>query len=239
MGGGWGGRRGGALPTECHSCCLAPLAVLHALCLTTAVACLTELMVPYPPSLPFPALCYSALPGAAAGVGAGAAAAAAAQRCQRCKGSGGGGAPCLLCLLCPCTCTHLILRTATLPTGRARQMPVPLPAPHPPAGSLRLPSSHPSLPPSIADSLLLLLFFFFLSSPQVRAGTGGDEACLFAQELFRMYDRYAAAQGWKFEVGVGCWVLWGGGWVLPGGCCWVGWAGSNRGCRAGCRSHLA
>ena len=41
---------------------------------------------------------------------------------------------------------------------------------------------------------------------QVRAGTGGDEACLFALELFRMYERYAAAQGWKFEVG--CLAAW-------------------------------
>lgn len=37
---------------------------------------------------------------------------------------------------------------------------------------------------------------------EVRAGTGGDEACLFAQELFRMYERYAAVKGWKCEVGV-------------------------------------
>ncbi|GAB4822374.1 hypothetical protein N2152v2_009420 [Parachlorella kessleri] len=35
---------------------------------------------------------------------------------------------------------------------------------------------------------------------EVRAGTGGDEACLFAMELFRMYERYAELQGWKFEV---------------------------------------
>ncbi|KAL4856868.1 Peptide chain release factor 1 [Chlorella vulgaris] len=35
---------------------------------------------------------------------------------------------------------------------------------------------------------------------EVRAGTGGDEACLFALELFRMYERYAAVQGWSFEV---------------------------------------
>jgi peptide chain release factor 1 len=34
---------------------------------------------------------------------------------------------------------------------------------------------------------------------EVRAGTGGDEAALFAAELFRMYQRYADAQGWKFE----------------------------------------
>ena len=35
---------------------------------------------------------------------------------------------------------------------------------------------------------------------EVRAGTGGEEACLFAGELFRMYDRYSFAHGWKFEV---------------------------------------
>ncbi len=35
---------------------------------------------------------------------------------------------------------------------------------------------------------------------EVRAGTGGDEAALFAADLFRMYERYAAQQRWKFEV---------------------------------------
>jgi peptide chain release factor 1 len=35
---------------------------------------------------------------------------------------------------------------------------------------------------------------------EVRAGTGGDEASLFAAELFRMYQRYAELQGWRFEV---------------------------------------
>jgi len=34
---------------------------------------------------------------------------------------------------------------------------------------------------------------------EVRAGTGGDEAALFAAELFRMYQRYADSHGWKFE----------------------------------------
>ncbi len=34
---------------------------------------------------------------------------------------------------------------------------------------------------------------------EVRAGTGGDEAGLFAAELFRMYQRYADRQGWRFE----------------------------------------
>ncbi|GLS02638.1 peptide chain release factor 1 [Brevundimonas denitrificans] len=35
---------------------------------------------------------------------------------------------------------------------------------------------------------------------EVRAGTGGDEAALFAGDLFRMYSRYAANRGWKVEV---------------------------------------
>jgi peptide chain release factor 1 len=35
---------------------------------------------------------------------------------------------------------------------------------------------------------------------EVRAGTGGEEAALFAAELFRMYQRYAALRGWKFEL---------------------------------------
>ena len=35
---------------------------------------------------------------------------------------------------------------------------------------------------------------------EVRAGTGGDEAALFAGDLFRMYQRYAQGQGWQVEV---------------------------------------
>ena len=35
---------------------------------------------------------------------------------------------------------------------------------------------------------------------EIRAGTGGDEAALFAAELFRMYSRFAETQGWKVEV---------------------------------------
>ncbi|MES2985397.1 MAG: peptide chain release factor 1 [Pseudomonadota bacterium] len=35
---------------------------------------------------------------------------------------------------------------------------------------------------------------------ELRAGTGGDEAALFAAELFRMYQRFAELQGWRFEV---------------------------------------
>ncbi|WP_164087347.1 peptide chain release factor 1 [Stenotrophomonas maltophilia] len=35
---------------------------------------------------------------------------------------------------------------------------------------------------------------------EVRAGTGGDEAAIFAGDLFRMYARYAERQGWKVEI---------------------------------------
>ena len=35
---------------------------------------------------------------------------------------------------------------------------------------------------------------------EVRAGTGGDEAALFASDLFGMYQRFAAKYGWRFEV---------------------------------------
>jgi peptide chain release factor 1 len=35
---------------------------------------------------------------------------------------------------------------------------------------------------------------------EVRAGTGGDEAALFAGDLFRMYGRYAERRGWQFEI---------------------------------------
>jgi peptide chain release factor 1 len=35
---------------------------------------------------------------------------------------------------------------------------------------------------------------------EIRAGTGGDEAALFAAELFRMYSRYAETEGWRVEV---------------------------------------
>jgi peptide chain release factor 1 len=35
---------------------------------------------------------------------------------------------------------------------------------------------------------------------EIRAGTGGDEASLFAGDLFRMYERFAGLQGWKVEV---------------------------------------
>ncbi|MDG1997366.1 MAG: PCRF domain-containing protein, partial [Emcibacteraceae bacterium] len=35
---------------------------------------------------------------------------------------------------------------------------------------------------------------------EIRAGTGGDEAALFAGDLFRMYQKYAVTQGWRFET---------------------------------------
>jgi len=48
------------------------------------------------------------------------------------------------------------------------------------------------LPRDSADSHSAML--------EIRAGTGGDEAALFAADLFRMYERYAAEQGWRVEV---------------------------------------
>lgn len=48
------------------------------------------------------------------------------------------------------------------------------------------------LPRDRADDMSAIL--------EVRAGTGGDEAALFAGDLFRMYQRYAEARGWKVEV---------------------------------------
>ncbi len=35
---------------------------------------------------------------------------------------------------------------------------------------------------------------------EIRAGTGGDEAALFAGDLYRMYERYASTRGWRFEI---------------------------------------
>ena len=48
------------------------------------------------------------------------------------------------------------------------------------------------LPRDAADSRPAML--------EIRAGTGGDEAALFAADLFRMYERFAAEQGWRVEV---------------------------------------
>ena len=35
---------------------------------------------------------------------------------------------------------------------------------------------------------------------EIRAGTGGDEAAIFAGDLFRMYQKYAEAQNWPLEI---------------------------------------
>ncbi|SEQ25115.1 peptide chain release factor 1 [Loktanella sp. DSM 29012] len=48
------------------------------------------------------------------------------------------------------------------------------------------------LPKDAADARPALL--------EIRPGTGGDEASLFAGDLLRMYQRYAEARGWKFEI---------------------------------------
>ncbi len=48
------------------------------------------------------------------------------------------------------------------------------------------------LPPDPADDRNIIM--------EIRAGTGGDEAALFAAELFRMYSRYAETRGWKVSV---------------------------------------
>lgn len=48
------------------------------------------------------------------------------------------------------------------------------------------------LPKDIADDKNVIL--------EIRAGTGGSEAALFSGDLFRMYERYAATNGWKVEL---------------------------------------
>ncbi len=48
------------------------------------------------------------------------------------------------------------------------------------------------LPKDVADQKNVIL--------EIRAGTGGDEAALFAGDLLRMYQRYADLQGWKVEI---------------------------------------
>jgi peptide chain release factor 1 len=48
------------------------------------------------------------------------------------------------------------------------------------------------LPPDEADAKSAIL--------EIRAGTGGEEAALFAADLYRMYQRYAENRGWKFEL---------------------------------------
>lgn len=48
------------------------------------------------------------------------------------------------------------------------------------------------LPKDLDDNAAIVL--------EIRSGTGGDEAALFAGDLFRMYSRYAQLQGWKLEI---------------------------------------
>ncbi len=48
------------------------------------------------------------------------------------------------------------------------------------------------LPKDEADSKNVIL--------EIRAGTGGEEAALFAADLFRMYERYCATKNWRFEI---------------------------------------
>src|SRR5690606_21107595 len=48
------------------------------------------------------------------------------------------------------------------------------------------------LPKDVADERAAML--------EIRAGTGGDEAALFAGDLLRMYSRFADTQGWKVEI---------------------------------------
>jgi peptide chain release factor 1 len=48
------------------------------------------------------------------------------------------------------------------------------------------------LPKDAADERNVIL--------EVRAGTGGDEAAIFAGDLFRMYQRYSASKGWRLEI---------------------------------------
>src|SRR6202046_4811284 len=66
----------------------------------------------------------------------------------------------------------------------------------------------PELAPRIAAEELDLQRLLVPKDPQddsnifleVRAGTGGDEAAIFAGDLFRMYARYAESKGWEVEI---------------------------------------
>src|SRR5918993_53594 len=92
------------------------------------------------------------------------------------------------------------------PGGRGRRRPPPLLGaglPPPPEGPPRPPAQGALeraaqnlrillLPRDEADEKSAIL--------EVRAGTGGDEAALFAGDLFRMYARYAELKGWKVEI---------------------------------------
>ncbi len=66
-----------------------------------------------------------------------------------------------------------------------------------PAAAARIPEMEQALrlallPRDAADARPAIL--------EIRPGTGGDEAALFAGDLLRMYQRYAESQGWRFEI---------------------------------------
>ena len=66
----------------------------------------------------------------------------------------------------------------------------------------------PKLQETLAETETLLKVLLLPRDPndeknvflEIRAGTGGDEAALFAEDLFRMYARFAESRGWKMEV---------------------------------------
>ena len=62
----------------------------------------------------------------------------------------------------------------------------------PPGGAVGEAARRICIPKDAADEKSAIL--------EVRAGTGGDEAALFAADLFRMYSRYAEQRGWKTEI---------------------------------------
>ena len=57
--------------------------------------------------------------------------------------------------------------------------------------SKKIESCYSILPKDEADDKNVIL--------EIRAGTGGDEAALFAGDLFRMYERYSAMKNWNFQ----------------------------------------
>ena len=49
-------------------------------------------------------------------------------------------------------------------------------------------------------SVILVLILLVFISPLIKGAVGGEEACLFAADLFRMYSKYAESQGWKVQI---------------------------------------
>ena len=73
------------------------------------------------------------------------------------------------------------------------------------APQVRAGASSPDASCCVSCVSAILRSYSPLLALQVRAGAGGAEASLFAWELFRMYERFAQAQGWKFDVSyLGC-----------------------------------